>query len=125
MPDIDRVMRALDELGIAQIAVSNSNRVVVDTNLNAIRAAKHITFSVSLDDFPVGKPDPAPYHLGAARLGVSAETILAVEDSATGLASARGRDEDGSSQPGGRACGPADYLVTEMMAILDIFDGDT
>ena len=26
---------------------------------------------------------------------------------------------------GGRACGPADYLVTEMMAILDIFDGDT
>lgn len=126
MPDVNRVMQALHERGIAQIAVSNSNRVVVDTNLRAIGAADHIVFSISLDDVPVGKPDPAPYRLGAARLGLPAETILAVEDSATGLASARAAGMKTALYcPGGRACGPADHLVTEMTAILDMLDADS
>ncbi|MBW3096452.1 HAD family hydrolase [Pseudohoeflea coraliihabitans] len=125
-PNVDRVMRILHERGIAQIAVSNSNRDVVDTNLRAIGVADLIDFSVSLDDVPVGKPDPAPYRLGAARLGLPAERILAVEDSATGLASARAAGMKSVLYcPDGRACGPADHLITEMIAILDMLDADS
>jgi beta-phosphoglucomutase-like phosphatase (HAD superfamily) len=51
---------------------------------------------------------------------------LAVEDSATGLASARAAGMKTALYcPGGRACGPADHLVTEMTAILDMLDADS
>ena len=44
---------------------------------------------VTADDVEVGKPDPAPYLLAAARLGVQAARCLVVEDAPSGLASAR------------------------------------
>ena len=44
---------------------------------------------VTADDVERGKPDPAPYLLAAARLGVQAARCLVVEDAPSGLASAR------------------------------------
>lgn len=44
---------------------------------------------VTADDVAVGKPDPAPYLAGAARLGVAPEDCLVVEDAPAGVASAR------------------------------------
>lgn len=43
---------------------------------------------VSADDTPVSKPDPAPYRLAMQRLGV--EDGLAIEDTPSGIASAKG-----------------------------------
>ena len=44
---------------------------------------------VTADDVPTGKPDPAPYLLGARRLGVDPADCLVVEDAPSGLVSAR------------------------------------
>ena len=78
----------LAALGVRQVAVSNSNRRVVDANLEAIGIADLMEFTISLDDVCEGKPDPFPYRLACYRLGLSPDAVLAVEDSATGVASA-------------------------------------
>lgn len=82
-------VRALAMRGVPQVAVSNSNRVVVDTNLEALGIVDAMGFSLSLDDVPVGKPDPTPYRMAADRLGLRPFEVLAVEDSPSGIASAR------------------------------------
>lgn len=79
----------LHRADVAQICVSNSSRRIVDANLMALGAAPYLRFSISLDDVANGKPDPEPYATAAARLGVAPSRLLAVEDSLSGLASAR------------------------------------
>ncbi|GMA85505.1 hypothetical protein GCM10025868_07550 [Angustibacter aerolatus] len=54
---------------------------------------------VTADDVETGKPDPAPYLLGAQRLGVDPARCLVVEDAVMGLRS-------------GRAAGAATLAVT-------------
>ena len=44
---------------------------------------------VTASDVRIGKPDPAPYLLGAERLGVDPASCLVVEDAPSGLVSAR------------------------------------
>lgn len=83
------VVTRLAEGGLRQAAVSNSNRSVVDANLGAIGVTEFMEFSLSLDDVCEGKPDPFPYRLACYRLGLDPSEVLAVEDSATGAASAR------------------------------------
>lgn len=80
------VVRRIDALGLRQVAVSNSNRAVVDANLGVLGIAAVLDFSLSLDDVPVGKPDPTPYRLAAERLGLAPEEVVVVEDSRTGVA---------------------------------------
>ncbi len=83
-------MAAIAKAGIPQGCVSNSERVVVDANIAALGIAPLIAFSLSRDDVPAGKPDPAPYRLGCERLAIVPQEVIAVEDSATGAASAAG-----------------------------------
>lgn len=83
------VVRALAQAGIKQVAVSNSNRAVVNANLAALGIEHHLKFSLSLDDVIEGKPDPFPYRLACCKLGIDPGQVLAVEDSQTGAASAR------------------------------------
>ena len=44
---------------------------------------------VTADDVRRGKPDPEPYLLGAARLGVEPARCLVIEDAPAGLAAGR------------------------------------
>ena len=83
------VIRRLNVLGISQVAVSNSNRLIVDINLSVIEISEFISFSISLDDVERGKPDPFPYQLATKNLGLRPDEILAVEDSYSGIVSAR------------------------------------
>ncbi|WP_417522531.1 HAD family hydrolase [Marinovum sp.] len=83
------VVRDLAVQGLQQVAVSNSGRTVVDANLAAIRVDGLMKFSLSLDDVCEGKPDPFPYRYACYLLGLDPGCVLAVEDSATGVASAR------------------------------------
>jgi beta-phosphoglucomutase-like phosphatase (HAD superfamily) len=48
-----------------------------------------LRFSISLDDVSNGKPHPEPYAMAAVRLGIAPTHLLAVEDSVSGIASAR------------------------------------
>ena len=125
----DGTARALLEkiarMGIVQIVVSNSNRFIVDTNLDALGIGDLITHSISLDDVPAAKPDPAPYRMGAERSGTAPADMLAVEDSATGLASAHAAGmrtafltRDGAAPP------QADHAIAGIDAVYDLLAAD-
>ena len=83
------VINELHILGVMQAAVSNSNRSVVDINLDALGVSKILNFSLSLDDVKKGKPDPTPYQVATTKLGLEPYEILAVEDSNSGIISAQ------------------------------------
>ncbi|MGX5666505.1 HAD family hydrolase [Rhizobium daejeonense] len=89
MPGAVETIRMLADLGITQVCVSNSCRAVVDANLDAMGISSCILFSISLDDVAEGKPSPIPYRMAAERLGLLPGSIVAIEDSFTGLTSAR------------------------------------
>ena len=82
-------IRSFAGAGLVQVCVSNSNRRIVDANLAALGIADLIAFSISFDDVTRGKPDPEPYRLACQRLALAPSQVLAVEDSQTGLRSAR------------------------------------
>ena len=88
VPGAVETIRSFAALGVRQVAVSNSNRQVVDTNLDAIGVTGYMEVTISLDDVCEGKPDPFPYRLACYRLGLDPCDVLAVEDSSTGVASA-------------------------------------
>lgn len=74
---------------------------------------------VTADDVDAGKPDPAPYLLGAARLGHSAQDCLVVEDATAGVASARAAGATTialatTSAPGSVA---GDLMVADLSAV--------
>ncbi|WP_181182188.1 MULTISPECIES: HAD family phosphatase [unclassified Mesorhizobium] len=75
--------------GFAQVCVSNSGRKIVDANMLALGIRERMMFSISLDDVRYGKPDPEPYATACAKLNLRPTQVLAVEDSLTGLRSAR------------------------------------
>jgi HAD superfamily hydrolase (TIGR01509 family) len=89
LPGALTVIRSLAIRGVRQAAVSNSNRVVVDANLLSLGIACLLEFSLSLDDVAIGKPDPEPYLCALDRLGLHPIQALAVEDSRTGVCSAK------------------------------------
>ncbi len=89
MPKAREVVAELSRRGVRQVAVSNSDRSVVEANLRAAGIAEFMEFSVCLDDVPAGKPSPVPYLVAAEKLGLSPNDIVAVEDSLTGIQSAR------------------------------------
>ena len=61
----------------------------MDANLRHLGLADLLEFSISLDDVAEGKPHPEPYRRAAERLGIAPARLVAVEDSASGAASAR------------------------------------
>lgn len=89
IPGAVEAIEHLAALGIPQVCVSNSGRSIVDANLDFLGVIRHIRFSLSLDDVPAGKPSPIPYRMAAEGLGLPPGVIVAVEDSQTGLISAR------------------------------------
>lgn len=89
MPGALRAVERFAGRGLIQVCVSNSARAIVDANLDALGIAGRIAFSVSLDDVTEGKPAPEPYRMACERLGLPPAQVMAIEDSAPGLASAR------------------------------------
>ena len=69
--------------------VSGSSRGVIDEMLGLAGVADLVSCIVSTEDAPRGKPDPAPYLLGAERLGVPPSACVAFEDSRAGVLSAK------------------------------------
>lgn len=84
-----RTLCALHAMGVSQVCASNSGRRVVDCNLAAIGVTHLMRGTISLDDVTEGKPAPEPYLRAAELAGYSPQEMLAVEDSLTGLRSAK------------------------------------
>lgn len=74
----------LREEGYAQAIVSNSDRMVVNANLDAVGLSEPGLVTVSRNDVRDGKPGPEPYLRAAWLLRAKPEHCLVVEDSATG-----------------------------------------
>lgn len=81
----------LAELGDAAVPtalVSASPRRVVDLVLGSL-GDHWFTLTLAAEDTSLTKPDPAPYLAAAERLGLDPAACVAVEDTPTGVASAR------------------------------------
>ena len=89
LPGAVAAVEGLAGLGLVQVCVSNSSRKIVDANLAALGIADRFAFSISIDDVEAGKPDPEPYMQACLRLGLPPGRVVAVEDSASGVRSAR------------------------------------
>jgi HAD superfamily hydrolase (TIGR01509 family) len=72
-------------LGLA----SSSNREVIDLVLSAAGWSGEFAASVSSEEVERGKPAPDVYLEAARRLGVRPENVVAIEDSANGIRSAK------------------------------------
>lgn len=88
VPQALETVDALASKGIRQVCISNSNRAIVNANLDALKIEPIIEFSLSLDDVLRGKPDPFPYAFGCKRLELATSRVIAVEDSLAGIQSA-------------------------------------
>jgi sugar-phosphatase len=71
------------------IVVSGSPHADVDEAVRLIGADKHVRFVLGAEDYEPGKPSPAGFLLGAARLAVPPERCLVFEDSRAGVAAAK------------------------------------
>ena len=72
-------------LGLA----SSSNRPLIDLALDLMGVAELFRATVSSEEVDRGKPAPDVYLEAARRLGVEPENAVAVEDSASGISSAK------------------------------------
>jgi len=78
------LFKDLERSGRRQAVVSNSDRIIVQGNLNAVGLSLPGRVSVSRNDVRDGKPAPEGYLRAAWLLAASPEECVVVEDSATG-----------------------------------------
>lgn len=86
-PGARRLVAWLDEHGVPWAVVTNADRPLSEARFEA--AGVPWSHLVTVEEVPVGKPDPALYLLGAERLGVDIACCLVVEDSAAGVAAGK------------------------------------
>jgi HAD superfamily hydrolase (TIGR01509 family) len=113
-------MAARWPLGLA----SSSNRPLIDAVLELAGLREHFRATVSSEEVPRGKPAPDVYLEAAGRLGVDPELCAAIEDSHSGIRSAKAAGmavvaiPNPSFPPGDDALAEAD-VVLESLADLD------
>ena len=74
---------------VPSAVVTSSPRVLAMAALVGAGMAAHPRFVITAEDVPATKPDPAPYLLACARLGVAPDRAVVLEDSPVGVAAAR------------------------------------
>lgn len=89
MPGALDLLAALRAAGRPLALCSNSPRRLVDAALRSAGIAGAFDATVAGDEVPRGKPAPDPYLAAAAALGQPPGACVALEDSPTGIASAR------------------------------------
>ena len=87
-PGARELLRDVHRAGVRQAIVTTSSRVMAQVVVDALAAEVPLAALVTGDDVTRGKPDPEPYLLAAATLGVDIARCVAIEDSPTGLAAA-------------------------------------
>jgi HAD superfamily hydrolase (TIGR01509 family) len=85
VPGVADYLSWLDEHGIPTALVTNSDPVCVEFVLNELDLVGRFAAQVNANDVRHAKPDPEPYLLAAARLGVPATECLIHEDTLGGV----------------------------------------
>ncbi|WP_327047202.1 HAD family phosphatase [Microbispora sp. NBC_01189] len=88
LPGAVALLESLRAAGVPAVLVSASPRTVVDIVLESV-GGHLFRLSVAAGDSARNKPAPDPYLAAASRLGADPAACVAVEDSPTGIASAR------------------------------------
>ncbi len=89
MPGLWELVETIEAKGIALGVASGSPRDQVETMLSGLRLAPRLKAIVAGTDVARTKPAPDVYLRAVEQLGVSKDHCVAVEDSATGIASAK------------------------------------
>jgi sugar-phosphatase len=75
--------------GLPCVVVTSAERSLCALTLDVTGLARRLPSRICYEDTPAHKPDPAPYLLAARRMGVPPERCLVVEDSISGVKSAK------------------------------------
>ena len=122
LPLIDGAREAVERLsarwplGVA----SSSNRPLIDAVLKLAGLTDRFAATVSSEEVPRGKPAPDVYLEAAARLGVDAARCAAIEDSHSGIRSAKAAGmrviaiPNPSFPPGDEALAEADLVLDSL-----------
>ena len=88
LPGVSDFVQQCRDAHVPVALVSASPRNIVDSVLSAL-PKNFFDFSISSDEVVRTKPDPLPYLTAAKRLGVQISASLIIEDSKTGIQSAK------------------------------------
>jgi HAD superfamily hydrolase (TIGR01509 family) len=91
LPLVDGAVEAVRRIGARWPLglASSSNRELIDLALQLMGLAELFRATVSSEEVERGKPAPEVYLAAASRLGVRPENVVAIEDSANGIRSAK------------------------------------
>jgi HAD superfamily hydrolase (TIGR01509 family) len=89
LPGADAALGLGPALGLRTALATSSPHAVIRAVLETFGLARHFEVVHSAQDEPNGKPHPGVYLTTAARLGVSPEACVAIEDSPNGVLAAR------------------------------------
>ena len=89
LPGVREVLSALRQRSVPLAVASSSLPEWIDALLSGLKLTTAFDVAVSARQAARPKPAPDVYLLAAARLGVPAERCIAIEDTPTGLASAK------------------------------------
>lgn len=89
LPGVLDLMDAARAAGLRLAVASSSRHDWVEGHLERLGLKDRFEFFCCQEDVPMTKPDPALYHLTLSKLGVLAGETCAIEDSPSGVASAR------------------------------------
>lgn len=83
-----RLFAEVKQRGLRVCIVTNARRETLDAFIAGSGLSEFVDASVSSDEVPLAKPDPACYLRAAELLGVAARQMLAVEDNHHGIQAA-------------------------------------
>jgi HAD superfamily hydrolase (TIGR01509 family) len=91
LPLVDGAVEAMRRIGACWPLglASSSNRPLIDLALELMGVAELFQSTVSSEEVERGKPAPDVYLEAARRLGVRPQNVVAIEDSASGIRSAK------------------------------------
>ena len=91
-PGVARLITAAAAAGVPQAIVTTSGRQAVTALLERLlpERLESLQLRICGEDVARKKPDPEAYQLALRRLALSPEQVIAIEDSANGLAAAHG-----------------------------------
>lgn len=86
----EELLRVASQRGWISVVVTSSSEKVAREWLRRRALDGFISDVIGAESVPEGKPSPAPYRVALDRTGADAQASIAVEDSRSGVSSARG-----------------------------------
>jgi HAD superfamily hydrolase (TIGR01509 family) len=89
LPGVVELIKKARGVGVQLGIVSSSDRDWVHGHLSRLGLLDYFDHTSCFDDVDQAKPDPALYHLGLKKMGITPDKVLVLEDSPNGVLSAK------------------------------------